>query len=171
LSTGSAPAPPGAHLTTIRGRASASSGIEAPAACVYSILADYNRHHPRVLPREYFKSLEVEEGGVGAGTRIHVTMRVLGTTIEFQHIVSEPEPGRVLVESDADGGTATSFTVDPLDSGAASMLTISTEFTTQRRGILGQIERYLTIRTLRRIYKKELSLIAKYAQDRQGLPI
>jgi hypothetical protein len=149
----------------IRGRASASSRIKAPAARVYSIIADYNQHHPRVLPRQYFKSLEVEEGGVGAGTRIHVTMRVLGTAISFRHIVSEPEPGRVLVESDADGGSVTTFNVDPLDSGAASMLSITTEFTTKRRGILGRVERYLTISTLRRIYRKELSLIAKYAQE------
>jgi hypothetical protein len=165
LSTGSAPAPPGARLTTIRGRASALSGIEAPAARVYSIIADYTQHHRRILPREYFKSLEVEEGGVGAGTRIHVKMRVLGTTIEFRHIVSEPEPGRILIESDvdADGGSVTTFTVDPVDSGAASILTISTEFTTQRNGILGRIERFLTIRVLQRIYKKELSLISAYA--------
>src|SRR5215467_9777823 len=118
----------------IQGRASASSRIEAPASRVYSIIADYNEHHPRILPPEYFKSLEVEEGGVGAGTRIHVTMRVMGTTITFRHIVSEPEPGRVLVESDAERNSATFFTVDPVNSGATTMLTITTEFTTQRRG-------------------------------------
>jgi hypothetical protein len=159
----SAPTP--VRTDAIRGRASVSSRIEAPAARVYSIIADYNKHHPRVLPREYFKSLEVEEGGIGAGTRIHVTMRVLGTTISFRHLVSEPEPGRLLIESDADGGSATTFTVDPIDWRAASMLTITTEFTAQRRGMLGRIERYLTITTLRRIYRKELSLIAKYAQE------
>jgi hypothetical protein len=149
----------------INGRASASSRIDAPAARVYSIIADYNQHHPRIVPPEYFKSLEVEEGGVGAGTRIHVTMRVMGQTISFRHIVSEPEPGRVLIESDADGNSATSFTVDPIDSGAATMLTISTEFATRRRGVMGKIERFLTVRTLQGIYKKELSLIAKYSQE------
>jgi hypothetical protein len=120
-----------------------------------------------VLPREYFKSLEVEEGGVGAGTRIHLKVRVLGTTIEFRHLVNEAEPGRVLIESDADSGSVTTFTVNPLDSGVASMLTITTEFTTQRRGILGRIERFLTIRTLRRIYRKELSLIGKSLRKRE----
>src|SRR5262252_7828855 len=130
----------------IKGRASASSRIEAPPARVYSIIADYNQHHPRIVPPEYFKSLEVEEGGVGAGTRIHVTMRVIGTTITFRHIVSEPEPGRVLIESDVEGNSATSFTVDQTDSGAAATLTITTEFTTQRGGILGKIERFLTVR-------------------------
>ena len=109
----------------IKGRASASSRIEAPPARVYSIIADYNQHHPRIVPPEYFKSLEVEEGGVGAGTSIRVTMRVMGTTITFRHIVSEPEPGRVLVESDADGNSVTSFTVDSVDSGSATMLTIT----------------------------------------------
>ena len=148
----------------IRGRASASSRIEAPSALVYSIIADYNQHHPRIVPPEYFKSLKVEEGGIGAGTRIHVTMRVMGNTITFRHIISEPEPGRVLVESDPDGGSATTFTVDPIDSGTATLLTITTDFTTQRSGLLGRLERFLTIRTLQRIYKKEIALIGKYAQ-------
>jgi len=154
----------------IKGRASASVRIDAPAARVYAILADYNRHHPRVVPPEYFKSLEVEEGGVGAGTRIYVTMRVMGNKIAFRHNVSEPEPGRVLVESDAEGGSETRFTVDSENSGSACVLTISTDFTTSRSGILGRIERYLTVRTLGRIYKKELSLIASYASEGHDLP-
>jgi hypothetical protein len=125
-----APSPKPVRTDAIRGRASVSARIEAPAARVYSIIADYTQHHPRILPHKYFKSLEVEEGGVGAGTRIHVTMRVLGTTISFRHVVSEPEPGRILIESDEDGSTATSLTVDPLDSGAVSMLAITTNLTT-----------------------------------------
>jgi len=106
--------------------------------------------------------MRVLDGGVGAGTRISVTMTVMGTTQTLQHIVSEPQPGRVLVETDTDGYSVTTFTVDPLDSGRASNLTITTEFTPRRNGILGKIERYLTRRVLSGIYKKELALIADY---------
>ena len=42
--------------------------IDAPAAKVYGILADYHVGHPSILPPA-FRNLIVEEGGVGAGTR------------------------------------------------------------------------------------------------------
>lgn len=154
-------------MADIRGLATGSLAIDAPPSRVYSILADYNQHHPRVVPPEYFKALLVEEGGVGAGTRIHVIMTVMGTTQKLHHIVSEPEPGRILVETDTDGYSVTTFTVDPLDSGRGCRLTITTEFTPRRKGILGIVERYLTRRMLSRIYLKELALIAEYARDQE----
>ena len=150
-------------MAALRGSATSRSTIHAPAARVYSVIADYNQHHPRVVPPEYFKRLQVEEGGIGAGTRISVTMRVMGKTQTFQHRVSEPEPGRVLVEADTDGYSVTTFTVDPGDSGDSSKLTITTDFTPRRRGLLGRIERYLTRRALTRIYDRQLPLIAAYA--------
>ena len=56
---------------------SASAVIHAPAADLYAIIADYERGHPRILPKPPFVSLAVEEGGIGAGTVIRVHMRVL----------------------------------------------------------------------------------------------
>src|SRR5215469_4716601 len=152
-------------MSPLRGCATGSLKIDAPPSRVYSIVADYNQHHPKILPPEYFKSIRVEEGGVGAGTRLTVTMRVLGTTQAFQHTISEPEPGRVLVESDAEGYSVTTFVVDPVDSGRASVLSITTEFTPRRGAFAGRIERYLTRRILSRIYEKELSLISAYAKE------
>jgi hypothetical protein len=147
----------------LKGRAVKSARIEAPPQRVYEILADYRRHHPRIIPREYFLSLVVEEGGVGAGTRMRIEMRVMGKRITAVHVVSEPEPGRVLVEGDVSGSTKTTFTVDPTDDKRGTHLTIATEFVTQREGMLGMIERAIGARVLRRIYRRELALIADYA--------
>jgi hypothetical protein len=146
-----------------RGQASASAVIEAPPGRVYEILADYQHHHPRIVPRRYFRRLEVEEGGVGAGTRTRLEMRVLGSTRVFRHLISEPEPGRVLVETDVSGYSTTTFTVDPSGDGTSSRLTIVTKFNA-RDGLLGQIERWLTSRMLRRIYVQELQLLSEYAR-------
>ena len=49
-------------------RIAVSSLIQAPAQQAYAIIADYRNGHPRILPRPYFVSLTVEQGGVGAGT-------------------------------------------------------------------------------------------------------
>ncbi len=65
---------------TIRQQIGAVAFIKARPQKVYAILADYHRHHPLILPKEYFRELDVREGGVGAGTRMRIQMHVLGTT-------------------------------------------------------------------------------------------
>jgi len=146
---------------------SATASISAKPSIVYGVLSDYS-HHARILPPQYFTSLEVESGGVGAGTRVRGTVRVLGTTTTFRHVVKELEPGRVLVEEDVEGRGFTSFTVEPMP-GGSSQLTILTEFAVTD-GILGPVELMLTRITLLRIYRKELALIAEYV-TRPGLQI
>jgi hypothetical protein len=79
--------------------------IGAPPETIYAILADYREGHPSILPQPYFKSLTVEEGGVGANTVLRVAMEVYGDKREFRLRVTEPEPGRVLMEEDPDAGT------------------------------------------------------------------
>jgi hypothetical protein len=81
---------------------------------VYAILADYRNGRPRILPERYFSNLEVERGRVGAGTVIRFQVRTLGITRSFRGEVTEPKPGRVLVESYPQTGEVTSFTVEPV---------------------------------------------------------
>lgn len=88
--------------------------IPARASEAYRVLADYRRHRPHILPRPPFEGLEVLQGGVGAGTRIKVTTRVLGQQHKAMLDVTEPEPGRVLEECDAASGLVTRFSVEPL---------------------------------------------------------
>jgi hypothetical protein len=128
---------------------------------VYRILADYREGHPSILPPDYFRDLRVEEGGTGAGTRIAVDMRVFGSTRSFRASVSEPEPGRRLVETDVASGVATSFLVEPADREGSSRVTIATRY--RRAGLAGWIERWLAPRFLRRVYAAELALLADRA--------
>jgi hypothetical protein len=145
-----------------RGRASASAEIAASPSRVYGILIDYREEHPLILPSRYFSALEIEGGGIGAGTRLRVTMRVLGSTRTFRQVVTEPEPGRVIVEADVDGANVTTFTVDPAGGGASSRVTIATDYAV-RPGVRGLVERLLAARMLARIYRAELALLAKRA--------
>ena len=138
-----------------------SGTIDAPPERVYAVIADYRQHHPRIVPPEYFQNIEVLSGGVGAGTRTRVTMRVLGTTRTFEHVISEPEPGRVLREANPDGTDATTFTVTPGATRGSAHLTIETEIA-GRPGIAGAIERLVSPLLLKRIYRKEIERIAAY---------
>jgi hypothetical protein len=158
--------------TTTQATVTASALIHAPAARLYGILADYRLHHPRIVPPEYVRRLEVEAGGVGEGTRTLVELRLLGTTRRVSHIIREPEPGRVLEEVDADGSSTTTFVVEPTDDGESTTVTIRTTFAV-RSGLLGAIERVLVAAVLRRMYAKELVLLGDYAtppSHRPGVP-
>jgi hypothetical protein len=141
----------------------ASILINAPAALVYSIIADYRNGHPRILPKPYFVSMEVLGGGEGAGTVIQVQMRVLGTTKIFRATISEPEPGRALVETN-DSGEVTTFTVKPVADGKQACVTFTTELPS--RGLLAPLERILSRLMLRKIYARELALLAILSEER-----
>ena len=141
----------------------ASAYIKASTEQVYAILADYHAGHPYVLPKPYFSDLQVEQGGIGAGTVIRFQMHVLGKTQTFRAAITEPKPGRVLVETNLPSGAVTTFSVDPRTEGQHSQVTITTELET-RDGLLGLLERFLTTVTLRRIYAQELGLLATRAE-------
>jgi hypothetical protein len=138
--------------------------IDAPPAVVYGVLADYRQHHPRILPPGYFTGLDVEEGGFGAGTVMLVHMRALGQTRVFRMVASEPEPGRVLVETDHDRDVETTFTVDPVDGGQRSAVTIATAWT-PKGGLAGLGDRLVTPPIMRRIYREELRRLNTYAHE------
>lgn len=145
----------------------ASAKVNAPADVVYDIIADYRNGHPHILPRKYFEWLEVEQGGRGEGTVIRFQMRVLGQTRVLRAVVTEPEPGRVLIETDTSGeGPVTSFTVEPVESG--SNVTFSTELTSAG-GLSGVLERFVLKRLLRRIYVRELAQLGRVAVERSSV--
>jgi hypothetical protein len=138
----------------------ASKTIYAAADKVYEIIADYRTSHPLILPKPYFLSLEVEEGGVGEGTIVNFQMRLLGRTQTFRALITEPEPGRVLVETDLQSGTPTTFHVLPLADETHTKVTISTEL--RNRGkVEGWIAKYL----LQKIYRQELERLATLASQ------
>jgi hypothetical protein len=75
--------------------------------------------------------------------------------------VAEPEPGRVLTESDIDSSAVTTFTVSP--QGGASLVQISTAWD-GASGIGGLFERLFAPRVLRAIYADELKRLDAYAR-------
>lgn len=148
-------------------RVSASRLIAAPARKVYDIIADYHNGHPRILPKPYFLSLNVEKGGYGAGTVINFQMQLMGRIQSFHSSITEPEPGHTLVETDSNTGAITTFTIDPRSTGKEALVTITTT-TTVPDGVLGKVQGWLTTRLLHPIYEKELAQLAAVAAE-QGI--
>ena len=142
----------------------ASAVIDAPAAHVHAIVADYNDRHQAILPKPYFVSMEVLAGGVGAGTELKLTMKVMGQDFVFHQEISEPEPGRVLVEADNDAGVVTTFTFEPLNDDTQTQVTISTVGKTSS-GIKGWLEKMTTPMIMGKIYRAELENLAQVAQQ------
>lgn len=142
-------------------KAEVSEVLDAAPEAVYAILSDYQKAHPAILPKPYFEELVVEQGGQGAGTVFRLRMKVMGAEKNYHQVVSEPVPGTVLVETDAQQGVATTFTLSLVEQGKKTLLTIST-MAPSSKGVMGWMERQLTPLVLRRIYREELRLLADY---------
>jgi uncharacterized protein YndB with AHSA1/START domain len=140
---------------------SAEGTVDAPVETVYGYIADMREHHPRFLPPA-FSDFRVESGGVGAGTVTTFKVTAGGRTREYRNVVAEPEPGRVLTESDTGSSAVTTFTVSPR--GTSSLVRISTAWD-GAGGIGGFFERTFAPRVLRGIYADELKRLDAYARE------
>lgn len=143
----------------------ASAVMQAPPAAVYGVLADYHEGHPGILPRPPFGKLVVESGGTGAGTVFRVTTRRGLGMITYRMAVTEPEPGRLLVETDRDSDLVSTFRVEPAQ-GGHSRVTITTKYT--RGGIAGWLESVLLPTLAGPIYRKEIANLERVARARSG---
>jgi Polyketide cyclase / dehydrase and lipid transport len=147
-----------------RARAHAELLIDAPPAVVYMVLADYTTRHPKIMPAPPFSDLEVESGGVGAGTVFHITLRMLGRRQRLHMRVGEPEPGRVLTETNLDTGVITEFTVAPREGGSRTLAGMSSEWEPQG-GLRGLTDRLVTPRLMGRMFTKQLRQLDQYIRS------
>lgn len=139
---------------------SAERTVDAPADAVYGYIADMREHHPQFLPSA-FSDFQVESGGVGEGTITRFTVTAGGRARQYRMKVAEPEPGRVLTESDTGSSLVTTTTVTP--QGGRSLVRMSTTWT-GAGGIGGFFERLFAPRAMRGIYTDELERLDSYAR-------
>lgn len=139
----------------------ATRTVAAPADVVYRCLSDFREHHPHFLPPA-FSDFEVEEGGVGEGTIARFVVTAGGRSRPYRMRVTEPEPGRVLVETDTQSSLVTTFTVTPVGGGA--QVRIETTWT-GAGGVGGFFEKRFAPGAMRRIYDDELARLDAYARS------
>jgi hypothetical protein len=148
-----------------RTQLSAERLIDAPADVVYHCISDYREHHcPGGFLPPAFSNFQIERGGVGAGTVMSFTVTLGGRSRRMTHEVSEPEPGRVLVEGGP--GERTTFTVDP--EGTRCRVRIDTVIVAG--GLDGLLTRLLGPRLMRPLYADELERLERHAQAHAAAP-
>ena len=140
---------------------SAERVVDAPLSTVYACIADVRQHHPQFLPPA-FSDFGVEEGGVGAGSVVHFTFAAGGRRRRYRMVMEEPDPGRVITESDTGSSLVTTFTVT--GEGQGTRVRIDTVWD-GAGGVGGFFERLFAPRTLRKIYLDELGRLDAYARS------
>jgi hypothetical protein len=144
----------------------ASTKIKADAELIYRVLSDYQNEHPKILPKPYFASTEVEQGGVGEGTIVRVQMKVMGQVNHLRLFVTEPVPGREIHEEDPVAGIKTIFKLEPDPDHVYCQVSIKTIWQ-KKKGMRGLIEHLLVPPIVRSIYTKELEMLKTYCEEKQ----
>ena len=135
--------------------------VGAPAPLTYRLIAD-DEHHRHILPAG-FSDFEVLEGGVGAGTLHRFKVTAGGRVREYVMRVDEPEPGRVITETDQNSSLMTTFTVTPAGEDACAVK-IETSWN-GAGGIGGVFERTFAPKVMRKMYAEELAKLDAYARE------
>lgn len=133
--------------------------IDAPAAVVYHLLADYRDHHrPGGFLPPAFEQLDIAHGGVGAGTAFRLVMAVGGRRRAISTSVSEPVPGHKLVETGS--GIETTFTVEQTVDGAH----VRFDTVIDEGGLQGVLNRVFAARMFGPVYEDELRRLEDHAK-------
>ena len=139
-----------------------SAFLAVPASAAYRAIADYVNGHPHIIPPKYFRNMRVDQGGYGAGTIIRFDVHAMGTVTTLVGHITEPEPGRVLVETYPADGNVTTFTVEPVDASKCKVTIVTVMG--EKPGVKGFIEKLVTPRFLKGLYREELGRIEMTAK-------
>ena len=112
-------------------------------------LADYADVRPRLLP-EQFSDYRVEDGGHGAGTRVHWRFAATSTRVRDQLLTVAAPDATTLVETDANSSMVTTWTVHPAGAGVTTVRVRTTW--NGAGGIGGFFERMFAPKGLQRVY-------------------
>jgi hypothetical protein len=127
---------------------------DAAPGKVFTALADYVNVRPNILAPE-FTDYQVLERGVGAGTRIGYNLHATKKRVRaVEAAVTEPTPGRQLLETDSRSSLLVLWDVVAAD-GGGSRVTVRVNWQ-GAGGVGGFFERRFAPAGIRRIYTTEL---------------
>jgi hypothetical protein len=138
--------------------ATAERVVRAPADVVRAALADYATTRPAALPEQY-SEYRVDEGGRGAGTRVHWRLQATSKRVREQDVVVTEGADGALVETDTNSSMVTTWTVHPADAGASTVRVRTTW--NGAGGIGGFFERTFAPKGLARIHDAMLERLER----------
>lgn len=103
---------------------------------------------------------------MGAGTVVSFHLSAGRRERDYRMRVAEPEPGKILTESDTASSLVTTFTVTP--NGTGSRVRIDTRWQ-GAGGIGGFFERTFAPRVLQALYADELDRLDRYVRGQMGV--
>jgi hypothetical protein len=133
--------------------------VKQPSNFVHHLFADFVNHHPKFLPPSFI-NLNIESGGYGAGTVYTFSNRARA----FRMLVTEPDPGRILIEHDQLSNLETTFTFMP--EGEQTRITFETAWESAS-GLPGVLEAWFAPMLMRGLYRDELNRFEAYANGLQ----
>ncbi|HXI16974.1 MAG TPA: SRPBCC family protein [Chloroflexota bacterium] len=135
--------------------------VDAPAEVVYHLISDYREHHrPEGFLPPAFTDLVVERGGVGEGTVVRFTSNLGDKSQTITAAITEPDPGRVLVETSP--GLETTFSVEPEGDQRAR---VRFDTVMEAGGLSGLMIRLFAPGMLRPVYADELERLEHLAKS------
>lgn len=142
-----------------RVRATTRRRLPGTAEQAYAALADYRVARPALLPAE-FSRYEVLAGGTGADTTVGWTLQATRTrTRACLFTVTEPYPGRRLVETDTNSSMMVAWTVHSTEGGCEVVVVASWR---GAGGVGGIFERIFAPKGLNRIHDRVLAALAAH---------
>lgn len=143
-------------------KATAERTVAAPVEKVRQALADYAGTRPKLLT-EHFSEYRVEQGGTGAGTRVHWKLAATSKRVRDCLLdVTAPAEDQ-LVETDANSSMVTTWTVRPAGE-TGSTVSVQTTWT-GAGGIGGFFERTFAPGKLGQIYAGMLANLDATVRD------
>ena len=131
---------------------------DAGPEAVFAALADYHGVRPRILPPE-MTGYDLVEGGRGGGTRFRYQFHATRKRVrQVDAAVTEPEPGRQLLEADRGSSLRVFWNVADA-AGGRSRVTVRVSWG-GGAGVGGFFERRFAPGGIRRVYRTELDRLA-----------
>lgn len=133
--------------------------VPACAAAVYRVLADYAGARRRLAPRRLVARSGVRAVGIGGGTHLDLVLHGPQGRLPLALVVTEPEAGTVLVESDPVAGVRRTFVLEAGCRGCRT--TVHAVLEVPDRYVGGPLEH-----ALRELHSLEMARLPRAVEDR-----
>jgi|GEM_PF-3335990 len=105
--------------------------LDARPEQIDEVLTEYRNGNRTITPQALYMDLRIEDNPHDFGTMVHAKVNLTGIEYEFNEIVFEPVPLRLIMEYDAEYETMVMIMIEPIVYSDKTRITISTTYVSQ----------------------------------------